>query len=668
MKPYVGVPYVYISRDRDKLDKFLSGDRAHPEDVLKLSTGDKSFLSFTSEFRFENSDSKAIKAVLKLVDTDRSFEYFFLSDALKIDASYGVVYHVAFGMGRDFSPIHSMILIGLVHRDDNNGLRKIILEFVTGPEHSQYSKELGTYTIKSEAKHLSLKTAVMDKVRDRPIEPRKGGYGRELVDLNYFYEQCLIKVAATTITQPVIILMPDIYLHTQADMGEIFSRKWYTDWILDYSLVYRRHTRVLPYINDFYGRLGFTLRDKPIIVNNNKGFLETDEENKDEFWEAFIARELIEDQTLDEIVFELFKRINKYSDYPFTKEMVWISDPEIINILRSAKSDGLQRQRHLHNPEFMFPSLQDENITEILVIGDKNTINSVLYGAASNIATTKITDPVPGEEGDQTETINIPLALGAYRNVKLKGYKNSLLKELWKHNNKLLRSHKESPLNDVFFSDTAVIKKYIKSAISGFKDKTDDHIIDEIVDNIPMFKYNIKGSNILSMTLQKDNQFFADLLSIYMDLEKLEKDMSEIIPYDSLLSSMPSIKNNDVPLSGTALQKKVIELYSLAHYNNQMFLMNVRTLPLFTFSTPSIVGTGAVGIIGNGLKVMGEYNQEPTVLDRLYSGLWNIFGYKHVIERNKVYSEFTLIRKNAGLFNTDYIKSLTKEEVIAKNQ
>jgi hypothetical protein len=128
----VAVPYVYISRDKKIIEDYLTNKNPSSKDLLKLATGDKSFISFTSEFRFTNASNRSIIAMLDLLDSDRSFERFFLEDSLLLNTGYGIVYYIAFGIGSGTSPIHSMTLTNILHKDDSNSARRLTMEFVTG--------------------------------------------------------------------------------------------------------------------------------------------------------------------------------------------------------------------------------------------------------------------------------------------------------------------------------------------------------------------------------------------------------------------------------------------------------------------------------------------------------------------------------------------------------
>jgi hypothetical protein len=40
----------------------------------------------------------------------------------------------------------------------------------------------------------------------------------------------------------------------------------------------------------------------------------------------------------------------------------------------------------------------------------------------------------------------------------------------------------------------------------------------------------------------------------------------------------------------------------------------------------------------------------------LYTGLWTIMGYRHVISKGDVSSEFTLVRNNNYLFKSSFLE------------
>jgi len=678
MNPYVGVPYVYVSRNREKLESLLeSGKAPSKKDGLKLSSGDKNFLSFTSEFRHESASDSAIIATLELIDTDRKFEEFFIEDALVIGASYGVVYYFAFGMGNGPSPIHAMTLIGLVNRDDNSGLRKIVMRFVTGAggspyDYNQKGLQNSEYTTSKDLK-VELFSAVEKSPSDGRIWTTEG---RTITEFNYLYEQSIEKLAARYTDKPVIVLLPSLKHHLNRLSKRQF-KNWWVSFIRGKTLTEDYNITV-----GYFNSLGFEVAHKLITtidVPASPGMsfvggektrtykeFDKDEKNKPIYvtWNDDITKSGI---SLKAAVTDIFSKLNELSDYVFELDMVWVSDQKVIQILNGGESSNERVRSTLQNS--LFPSIYNSwknngysLPSEVLVIGDKNTINSVLYGAETNILVKKAIINTETEQPEFDESGNalfssseVPLDI---KNYTTKG----MHKELWEYHSKVLRPTKNDSIFRAFFNHDKEVKAFIKNALdtTGHGDALDD-----MLSTIPLLKYNEKNSNILNMTVQKDNQFFATLLSIYSNLSKAKEDLTDILePF--LISNKVTPNTNTNSLNGDEIKNRVLELYILAKYNSQLFTVRVKTLPLFTFSSPAIVGTGLMGMIGNGLKISGKYNLKPSPLDRIYTGLWNIFGYKHVISSREVYSEFTLIRKNANMFNSGFVQGQFKEQEDAR--
>jgi hypothetical protein len=672
MKPYVGVPYVYVSRNREKLESLLeSGKALSKKDGLKLSSGDKNFLSFTSEFRHESASDSAIIATLELIDTDRKFEEFFIEDALVINASYGVVYYFAFGIGNGPSPIHAMTLIGLVNRDDNSGLRKIVMRFVTGAGGSPYDYNQKGLQDSKYTTSKDLKVELLAEVTKNVV----GSKGRVVTEFNYLYEQSIEKLAARYTEKPVIVLLPSLRHHLERKSASRQFKNWWLKWLSGETLREDLNKTI-----DYFNSLGFNIVKTKTeeekfffrfgaflggfeIGTEHVQFL-ADKENEPMYvtWNDDITKSGI---SLKAAVTDIFSKMNEKSDYVFELDMVWISDKNVINILAEGES-GTDREIRT-GEKFLFPSISDRPsplraVSEVLVIGDKNTINSVLYGAETNILVKKAIINTETEQPEFDESGNalfksseVPLDI---KNYTTKG----MHKLLWEYHSKVLRPTKNDSIFRAFFNHDKEVKTFIENAL----DTTGHgHALDDMLSTIPLLKYNEKNSNILNMTVQKDNQFFATLLSIYSNLSKAKEDLTDILePF--LVSNKVTPNTNTNSLNGDEIKNRVLELYILAKYNSQLFTVRVKTLPLFTFSSPAIVGTGLMGMIGNGLKISGKYNLEPSPLDRIYTGLWNIFGYKHVISSREVYSEFTLIRKNANMFNSGFVQGQFKEQEDAR--
>jgi hypothetical protein len=653
----VAVPYVYISRDKKIIEDYLTNKNPSSKDLLKLATGDKSFISFTSEFRFTNANNRSIIAMLDLLDSDRSFERFFLEDSLLLNTGYGIVYYIAFGIGSGTSPIHSMTLTNILHKDDSNSARRLTMEFVTGDGGSPFDPSKYNISSNNELNTDHIKVQLLSEAITKYPQGRMfGTYGKYLTStLNEIYNESIQKIVKGKTGKPCIVLLPSLEYHVKPiplREGDFLSIL-----IPDFC---RKETAK---VTEYFSELGFKVM--PTVIKKKVKYREARtlfkktkiETTVDASGPIYVAVDLPKDtypdRTLDNYFDFIFKQLNDNSSYIFEKESFWLTDPIIIELLANV-NDGV-----------VFPQLKTKYglAQEVLVVGDFRTINSILYGAENNVLLSKLTSNI-NEEKNENSPKKIESFLPNLKYLKeLNVGEERLYKKTWEYYTKLLSSKNDTSTFRSLFQDNSLIKTYVTNALGT---DFEESLIQEAIDTVPIFRYNTKNSNVLSLSLEKDNQFFAALLQTYIELSKIKEDIiNEYATYNfdfdinpwSLDKSTPFYEEKPLVNFDSAIRKKEdIEKYVLSKYNNLAFTAKVKTLPLFTFSTPSIVGTGVVGLIGNGLKVTGKYSIETTALDRLYTGLWTIMGYRHVISKGDVSSEFTLIRNNNYLFKSSFLE------------
>lgn len=699
---YIGVPYIYISKEKEVLENYLSSRKVDSKDLLKLSTGEKSFLSFSSEFRFSSSDSRSIIAILELLDADREFEQFFLKDSLTLSPGFGITYFMAFGINGDNSSIQALTLTNIIHNEDIGEARKIVMEFVTGEIGSVFDSQRYNIASTKATSVDDIKTQLLTSaIVDNPNGTLVGTEGQYLTSINEVYNNVIQNIVTSYTNKPSIVLLPDLSYHLKP-IGLISEKFISLISAFGTASSEREKRKLTAYYND----LGFktiptseTNTTSSEVYSVNLGKFVTKERTSvtiDKKGKVDVAPDYGNTETkstLKEDIDFLFSKLNDNSKYIFEREMLWISNPDVIDLLIQA-NDGTA-----------FPQLQTEQPPkEVLVVGDFRVINSILYGAESNILLKKLTSNINiNEEESEEEQALLPnLELLA----RIKVGEEYLYNLLWKYFTKNRNISKDASVFRKLFSDNDLIKNYVTNALdTEGKEKE----VEDIINTIPILRYNTENSNVLDMSLEKDGGFFASLMQAYTDLESIRQDVNlyyrddafkfNFFPNENNLDKLRdvlnelhrnkwsgSLSNQDVdydldslvgldydgsdlwkqafglntedpknlPLNTDIRKAEDIEKYILSKYNNLVYTAKVKTLPLFTFSSPDIVGTGLMGLIGNGLKTIGKYNLEVGPLDRMYTGLWGIFGYKHVISKSSVYSEFTLIRANNLLYNSGF--------------
>jgi hypothetical protein len=595
--------------------------------------------------------------MLDLLDSDRSFERFFLEDSLLLNTGYGIVYYIAFGIGSGTSPIHSMTLTNILHKDDSNSARRLTMEFVTGDGGSPFDPS--KYNISSN-NELSVDAIKVPLLSEAIIKYPNGLLGTKGVyvesTLNKIYSKSIENIVKEKTGKSCIVLLPSLEFHLKQ-----FRLREGNYVTLLRPEIYKEETSLM---TEYFNNLGFKWLPSlnkyksevgRVGIGGNQisvyGYLPDKEQPV--YLAVDLPKDTYPDRTLDNYFDFIFKQLNDNSSYIFEKESFWVTDPTVIELFANV-NDGV-----------VFPQLKTKDglVQEVLVVGDFRTINSILYGAENNVLLSKLTSNI-NEEKNENSPKKIESFLPNLKYLKeLNVGEERLYKKTWEYYTKLLSSKNDTSTFRSLFQDNSLIKTYVTNALGT---DFEESLIQEAIDTVPIFRYNTKNSNVLSLSLEKDNQFFAALLQTYIELSKIKEDIiNEYATYNfdfdinpwSLDKSTPFYEEKPLVNFDSAIRKKEdIEKYVLSKYNNLAFTAKVKTLPLFTFSTPSIVGTGVVGLIGNGLKVTGKYSIETTALDRLYTGLWTIMGYRHVISKGDVSSEFTLVRNNNYLFKSSFLE------------
>jgi len=259
-----------------------------------------------------------------------------------------------------------------------------------------------------------------------------------------------------------------------------------------------------------------------------------------------------------------------------------------------------------------------------------------------------------------------------------------------------------------------------KKRTSSFGEKIDlgpyTNFSKNITDDSVVFMHNLKNSNVIDVSFDaspykgellnvanesafklldqglKSNQVILDnsLKMDVFDYLKGDLETSGVDPTD-LTRVIRVIKNNNVSiqkiqlagldripavdflslltfkLSGNELsdlsiknppgQTAKVAADTFRKASSYILRVNLKTLPFF--NTVDFMNRRCV-LIGAPNKILGS-KVTPDNTPAVYSNGYNIFGYKHVIEPDNAYSEFTLFQSGLGEFPSDVMKLTTKE-------
>lgn len=221
--------------------------------------------------------------------------------------------------------------------------------------------------------------------------------------------------------------------------------------------------------------------------------------------------------------------------------------------------------------------------------------------------------------------------------------------------------------------------------------------------SIPIFRSNIRNSNILSLTINNDNTLYAGLQSVYVrqlafkaaqsirdsvaeyvlsdpkkladlvDLFKRYKKRTNSITEFSLQQNLttlvkePLASLEDLVLASLITYDNLITkpLRPVRYYNektgfNPIVLTNqlstklmemarivtIKTLPYFTLCRNSDKGRSCL-LLAKDLTVAGA-NIQADLIDTFYTGSYSLMGFKHIISAKEVASEFNLVKLAVG--------------------
>lgn len=130
----------------------------------------------------------------------------------------------------------------------------------------------------------------------------------------------------------------------------------------------------------------------------------------------------------------------------------------------------------------------------------------------------------------------------------------------------------------------------------------------------------------------------ADIRSLFRDNPEINRD--ELISilsldiYNRYRRRLPYVEISNIS-EATYVQKEIID-----QLNRLQFSLSIRTLPFFSLADTSIRKKKCV-LQANQNNIIGLSDRARPAY---YSGVYNILGFRHVINANEMYSEFNIIR------------------------
>lgn len=666
MSNYVGNPYVVLSRSLSAVELYVETGEVS-NDVFIFNTGSDSLINFTTEFKYSDSgQGEGVVTTLSFVDIDNKFEYEILKDSIKFASIDFKDFYYSFGINETFAPIQLGVL-KKIRQSSYKGSRKIDLVLYSGEYKydalllkgikSNLNNAIIPNTItETSPEGISLLQDESEGFLDQEFEVVQG------VASDFYDFPDSTRVSSATRTY-------DWYKITdEADEGldgkPIYYYKNFNDIIENviarvFSRVYKgEYVLLLPDMDGIIKQIIPEALKRLVRYNHLNDFIK---------WMSKLGIEVIErddglyarieiGEDFIESIEAFFSKINSTLTKNFIDlDFIWESDISILKILEA----GDLISKDINN-----------KYRPTLIIGDKNIMIEFLYGTLN----TKVLKWLTRSKDFivMKRHSNIPESLYSTRSK----YTGELLIDLFRENRSSLTSS-EDAFSQMFVADD-LIKLYNKSNIRTQYELNED-LLEELQNEFILFKGNRRDSNILSFNVDYREFDFATLAEYFeqiSDLDNFVADKISEIKVDQqtlanvfnfskeptlLIESVTKSKEEAEALS--IVQKEVDTLKSLnkdnlidkdikrmvlAKLNRAKFYINITTLPLFSQAGISIISK-LVGLDFNLFK--GSYgDNEDNILDRIFNGLWNVLGYKHIIANGKVQSEFTLVRNNELLF------------------
>lgn len=120
------------------------------------------------------------------------------------------------------------------------------------------------------------------------------------------------------------------------------------------------------------------------------------------------------------------------------------------------------------------------------------------------------------------------------------------------------------------------------------------------------------------------------------DFQSMAGDLANLIlaPDSALVGPNPLT-------TGTSSSSLIAYLYNFFKLFSLQHTAIIKTVPHFNFSDTSLLGDNCILFKNINRSLMGD----PSVTNSIYTGVWVITGFKHVISGDDAYSEFSIIKK-----------------------
>jgi hypothetical protein len=310
----------------------------------------------------------------------------------------------------------------------------------------------------------------------------------------------------------------------------------------------------------------------------------------------------------------------------------------------------------------VYPEYVTDPGESVLIIGENFLIQSVLYGKEINVDTAEY---MQGTDGSIVSTVES-------RKGDMKG----------------------------FFNDRKVRKPYISIFDERAQLVPDEFALAQsVVDNIrkyniPTFRVGTTNPNVTRMTVTSDGflistisetcrqiaQYVAQQVSDTYNQQLLSPDnestlrnsierilssfheenfinnVEEVIDAGNpdfaniasevtqLIINSPSLRSHPITTKNTSasLVAYLYNFYRLFSFSHKAIL---KTLPQFNFSETDLLGDNCILFKDINKTLLGD----TSITRSIYTGVWTILGFKHVISSNDAYSEFSVVKKPFSL-------------------
>ena len=120
------------------------------------------------------------------------------------------------------------------------------------------------------------------------------------------------------------------------------------------------------------------------------------------------------------------------------------------------------------------------------------------------------------------------------------------------------------------------------------------------------------------------------------DFQSMAGDLANLIlaPDSALVGPNPLT-------TGTSSSSLIAYLYNFFKLFSSQHTAIIKTVPHFNFSDTSLLGDNCILFKNINRSLMGD----PSVTNSIYTGVWIITGFKHVISGDDAYSEFSIVKK-----------------------